>query len=239
MRLVLVLITLAACGGPDLTHSKPLKRAPSETATAAVHRFFDAVDSRNIDLFTKAIAPNFALFEDGRATSAAGLVGYWDDASSPLRQRQCKSETIRQSHGSVVYTGDCTETPVQGGSSRAAKDSWQGWNTVVLVSRDDSWDVVFWQWQPSGIAGERIRWNDAYRRGNSFSKEPTSFLVDSIKNAVPGRALVLAMGQGRNALYLATQGWQVTGVDLSDIGIAKAQRGNQTQSVTSCRGGRH
>lgn len=40
----------------------------------------------------------------------------------------------------------------------------------------------------------------------------------------PGRALDLATGEGRNAVWLARQGWRVTGVDFSDVALGKAQQ---------------
>jgi 2-polyprenyl-3-methyl-5-hydroxy-6-metoxy-1,4-benzoquinol methylase len=33
------------------------------------------------------------------------------------------------------------------------------------------------------------------------------------------------MGEGRNAIFLAQQGWQVTGVDISDVAVAQARSG--------------
>ncbi|MGL4305281.1 MAG: class I SAM-dependent methyltransferase [Mycobacteriaceae bacterium] len=51
---------------------------------------------------------------------------------------------------------------------------------------------------------------------------PCAALVD-IATALPrGRALDLACGQGRNALWLATRGWQVTGADYSQVALDKA-----------------
>src|SRR5882757_6887717 len=37
-------------------------------------------------------------------------------------------------------------------------------------------------------------------------------------------AIDLGMGEGRNSIYLAQQGWQVTGVDLADAGVAQAKK---------------
>jgi 2-polyprenyl-3-methyl-5-hydroxy-6-metoxy-1,4-benzoquinol methylase len=56
-----------------------------------------------------------------------------------------------------------------------------------------------------------------------FSQEPNGFLVRSIRGVKPGTALDVAMGQGRNSVFLAMQGWDVTGYDLSEKGMAIAR----------------
>ena len=53
---------------------------------------------------------------------------------------------------------------------------------------------------------------------------PNRFLVSEIEGLPPGRALDLACGEGRNALWLAEQGWQATGVDFSAIAVERARR---------------
>ena len=57
-----------------------------------------------------------------------------------------------------------------------------------------------------------------------WTAEPNRFLVSEVADLPPGRALDLACGEGRNAVWLATQGWQVTGADFSAVGLAKARR---------------
>lgn len=52
---------------------------------------------------------------------------------------------------------------------------------------------------------------------------PNAFLVAMTPRLTPGKALDIAMGQGRNSLYLAQQGWQVTGFDISETGVMKAR----------------
>jgi SAM-dependent methyltransferase len=41
---------------------------------------------------------------------------------------------------------------------------------------------------------------------------------------MPGEAIDLGMGEGRNAIFLSQQGWRVTGVDLSDVGVEQAKK---------------
>ena len=47
-----------------------------------------------------------------------------------------------------------------------------------------------------------------------------------------GKALDLAMGEGRNGVFLATKGFQVTGLDISEKGLEKAQALAKAQGVT-------
>jgi len=49
--------------------------------------------------------------------------------------------------------------------------------------------------------------------------EPTPLLVETVRKLKPGRALDLACGTGRNAIWLAEHGWKVTAVDRSPISI--------------------
>jgi hypothetical protein len=47
-------------------------------------------------------------------------------------------------------------------------------------------------------------------------------LVNAINGRQPGRAVDLGMGEGRNTIFLAQQGWDATGVDLSDVAVRQA-----------------
>ncbi len=49
---------------------------------------------------------------------------------------------------------------------------------------------------------------------------------------MPGRALEVGLGQGRNAVALAQLGWQVTGIDISDVDIARAREQAARLGVT-------
>ena len=66
-------------------------------------------------------------------------------------------------------------------------------------------------------------WDQVYLAENpSFSHAPNRFLVSAVDGVKPGSALDVGMGQGRNAVFLAEQGWRVTGFDVSKEGVRQA-----------------
>jgi SAM-dependent methyltransferase len=58
----------------------------------------------------------------------------------------------------------------------------------------------------------------------TFNTEPNAFLASIVDGRKPGKALDVGMGEGRNALYLAKLGWDVTGFDPADQAVALAQK---------------
>jgi SAM-dependent methyltransferase len=72
---------------------------------------------------------------------------------------------------------------------------------------------------------DRADWDQRYAGSELlWSAEPNRFLVAETAGLAPGRALDLACGEGRNAVWLARRGWQVAGVDFSEVAIEKARR---------------
>ncbi|SIR11966.1 Methyltransferase domain-containing protein [Alkalispirochaeta americana] len=70
----------------------------------------------------------------------------------------------------------------------------------------------------------RSVWNERYQAGHgSLTAPPVEPLRAFAERLTPGYALDLACGAGRNALYLASQGWNVTGVDFSDVALTVAR----------------
>lgn len=83
---------------------------------------------------------------------------------------------------------------------------------------------------------DRIKWNQRYQSEDSYLGEhPSPFLareIERIKRLAPGNtALDVACGEGRNSVFLAQNGFRVTGVDISDIGLAKAAARAAMQGV--------
>jgi SAM-dependent methyltransferase len=56
-------------------------------------------------------------------------------------------------------------------------------------------------------------WNQRYRTREEIDHEPAAILVEAASDLPPGRALDLACGAGRNAIWLAERGWEVVAID--------------------------
>lgn len=69
-------------------------------------------------------------------------------------------------------------------------------------------------------------WNDRYSATDLvWGADPNRFVAAELEGRAPqGRALDLACGEGRNAIWLAELGWSVTGVDFADVAIERARR---------------
>jgi SAM-dependent methyltransferase len=79
---------------------------------------------------------------------------------------------------------------------------------------------------------DREQWDERYGGDELvWTSTPNEFLVSEVTDLPAGRAVDLACGEGRNAVWLAEQGWKVTGVDFSPVGLAKAQRMAESRHV--------
>jgi SAM-dependent methyltransferase len=68
-------------------------------------------------------------------------------------------------------------------------------------------------------------WDERYASVDwAFGTEPNDFLRQQAPQLPVGPTLCIGDGEGRNGVYLATLGHEVTSVDLSEVGLAKAQR---------------
>lgn len=68
-----------------------------------------------------------------------------------------------------------------------------------------------------------MNWDERYSEpGYSYGMAPNEFLVSVVDRIPKGKILSLAEGEGRNAVYLASLGYEVTGVDGSEVGLRKA-----------------
>jgi len=82
------------------------------------------------------------------------------------------------------------------------------------------------------LVGDRVtvkvdqrRWDQRFsRKGFALGREPNPFLKKHIHLLPSGKALDIATGEGRNAVFLAQHGFEVDAVDISEKGLRKAQQ---------------
>jgi len=69
------------------------------------------------------------------------------------------------------------------------------------------------------------QWDERYSGAQfEWSMHPNQFAAAELAGLTPGRALDLAAGEGRNAVWLAERGWSVTAVDFSRVGLEKGRK---------------
>jgi len=74
-------------------------------------------------------------------------------------------------------------------------------------------------------AAERDKWDARYREGAYEGRShPTALLATWLPRLPRGRALDVACGAGRNALFLAANGYEVTALDISAVGLDRGRR---------------
>jgi SAM-dependent methyltransferase len=77
---------------------------------------------------------------------------------------------------------------------------------------------------PRSPEEERARWDRMFAAEPAHIRwEPNRFVIEVAPTLRVGAAIDVGMGSGRNALYLARSGWQVTGVDTSAVGVERAR----------------
>jgi tellurite methyltransferase len=83
---------------------------------------------------------------------------------------------------------------------------------------------------------DEVRW-DRRHGETQDSDSPSRFLAEIFSSGVcsiaPGRALDVACGKGRNALFLAERGFDVTGLDISSVALSEARRRALARSLSA------
>jgi tellurite methyltransferase len=75
------------------------------------------------------------------------------------------------------------------------------------------------------MKADQKRWDERFRKKEfALGKEPNPFLKKHIRLLPKGKALDMAAGEGRNAVFLAQNGFEVDALDISEKGLKKAQK---------------
>ena len=112
---------------------------------------------------------------------------------------------LRKNLGSVLVYA-IYNTPTQAGPVHADTGDRSHYEAITGDSADE----------------DKTVWDSYYRdKGKATNQDPVGFLKEQIQNIPIGRAFVPAMGEGRNAIFLAQKGFTVDGNDISDVAVDK------------------
>jgi len=217
MRAASVVLVAAACA-----HAQVVPPRPAADFLRDTHEMLDAFDRGDAARVAAITAPNFVRFEAGtvheRAAELARL-----KPRPPQITRAWKDEHVYIGVHDATFIGLAAEHEI--GNDSHGNREYDGWYMVAWTRDGAAWKAAHWSWQPyrTALDFQRDNWNDNFRQDVGFSHEPNQLLMTTTAGVTPGAALDLATGQGRNALYLASHGWTVTAVDISDEGLRRAR----------------
>jgi SAM-dependent methyltransferase len=245
MRVLIMLVFASCAHSAELAPAVPAPTAPPTPPTAAPtepalvapsppawedakvveksQAFLAAVDKYDYAAYTTLADPAIVNYESGRTGDTDSMKRQMSQQLGhlPARTRTCSKQRVTKGQSTIVYVDLCEITLAA--HDDAPNLTFPKWDSIIWGLRDGAWKVIFYQEQSAGLESERDAWNEEFRVGVNFKTTANQLLIDTVKGRKPGKALDVAMGQGRNAVFLATQGWKVTGVDISDEGMKIAQ----------------
>ena len=194
------------------------------------HAVLDAYDRGDAKAFEAALAPGFVHSEEGEPTDRdkdlAKLAKY--DPSKPhIVGRTWSKEYVLAKGDEAVYIGQAAEHDSSGRGGR----TYDGRYTLAWQWDGAAWKLALLTWQRAGEAAEADTWNDVFKHGTGFEKQPNKLLVQTAAPLTRGTALDIFSGQGRNVLYLAGAGWKATGIDFSHEGIVQTKESARAKGV--------
>ncbi len=146
------------------------------------------------------------------------LVSLW-----PQAQRPADADQIWKGYITWFRTASLDGNPIEGYMAELQKKG----ISPEESRRQAAVIMQLFMERPEGVA---IYYDKIYARpvsGNpeldGFNSAPSELLIEATRGLKPAAALDVGMGQGRNALYLAKTGWNVTGMDISETGISVAR----------------
>ncbi|MEZ4261472.1 MAG: methyltransferase domain-containing protein [Polyangiaceae bacterium] len=227
-RLAFALLLSACAHGQVASPEHEPRRATAPPTESEVrtwsHAILEAHDRGDVAALAEGLAASFVHFEGGTPSdrqTELGRVAKRKPGAPHIASRGWSNEHVFVHGDRALFIGEAAEH--MGGNDSHGGQEFHGWYTLDWHREGDRWKLALWTWQRAGVAAARDMWNDMYRASTGFEKTPNKLLVDTVRDLKPGAALDVAMGQGRNALYLASRGWTVTGVDFADEGVRLAR----------------
>jgi len=193
-------------------------------------RYFDAIDRDDVTVLDDLMVEECLVFYprgvvDTKATLLEALRKRGPADRSIPTNRTLSDVKVRRVGDTAVLTA--TLTTMRGDAPAISNQ-----RTLTWARQGDRWRLVHDQWSLLGDAREAEFWSDYFRGDNqNFSRKPNALLAQTIEKLQPGKALDVGVGDGRNAVCLATRGWDVTGIDRAEGALAVARQHASEQGV--------
>jgi len=223
---LLVIVLQASASGrgsPDDPNTNSKIRQQAE-------RYFDAIDRADVKVLDALLVEECLLFYprgvvDTKATLLEALRKRNPADWSVPTNRTLDDVKVRCVGHTAVLTATLT---TKRGDAPAVSNQ----RTLTWARQGDRWRLVHDQWALLGDAREAEFWS-IYFRGNNqnFNRRPNALLAQAIEELQPGKALDVGVGEGRNAVFLAKRGWDVTGIDRAEGALAVARQHASDQGV--------
>jgi SAM-dependent methyltransferase len=215
------MLTLAA----GLLATAPAPAAPDYVALGRAAQA--AVDSRDITRLSAVFCPGGQLMRPDGLVSKFERVARSPGAATAIRAPADRAWGEFRVVGEGPVTVLVAPSTVKGRYGTASTHVTMVWRTAPGAEPC----LLFHQVAPGGDAGDAATWDNAFLVSESFSRKPNRLLTEAVQGVKPGAALDVGMGQGRNAVWLATQGWQVTGFDVAGEGLRLAREQAAAEGV--------
>jgi SAM-dependent methyltransferase len=202
---------------------------PGEEIRVLAQRYFDAIEQGDRKVIDGLLVESAHVrFPAGEVKTKAALLKMTAEKSAKNAVRvACREVQVQQIGDTAVLTALVN-------TRQGDRPGSNYWRTVTWARQGGRWRVLHDQWSLSGDALDS--WSQFFLedQGN-FKRSVNSLLVQAVKGVTPGKALDVGMGQGRNAVYLASLGWKVTGIDpaAGALAMARQQALKQKVKITS------
>jgi SAM-dependent methyltransferase len=219
---------------------------------AQSERYFDAIERRDVKTLDDLLIDKFLLcyprgISDTKTTLLQALREPLSTAK-PVRPGHTDGKSVQPRHAagkpaqpghtfSDVKVRRVGDTAILTAALTAKRVDEPGVinnnrRTLVWVRQDGRWRLMHEQWSLVGDAWAAEYWSEYFRGKNqNFKRDPNLLLIKAVTGRKPGKALDVGMGQGRNAIYLAKQGWKVTGIDRAEAALAIARQEANKQGL--------
>ncbi len=212
----------ASPSAPPIASAPPLALPTEADVIRWSHDAIDAWDRGDAAALGAVLSEGYWDWEDGMPEGREDVLASVARRKSPVFDRRVWSnEHVQLREPFLIFVGEAKEH--QAGNTVHGGYDMAGGYSLVWCREGGAYKIAFWSWHVAGSGATRLSFNEIFRNGTGFDKEPNQLLVDTVAKLKPGAALDVGMGQGRNALYLAAHGWRVTGVDLSEEGVRAAR----------------